>query len=465
MRSIGRAALEFGELLVFMLLPLAASFPVIYLIWSSGFPYQSHLHWLLTDGASVPIFVGIHLFLVIKMSPVGLRGIARSAPLNHGALTRDLQLACARYGVDPPEVREATGFIFWPSGVLLGQGWLSKRLHLRSLWLVYPKCVFRLSPQERKALVIGIALCIKRRQGTRLLLEGGAVFVGLLLSLSLIRAGVDIWLHLNLSEAWDPLIEFVPAMFVALVWTAMGIRNSVREDLEMLRSGGATRREIWAHYRHFSAAFSKANGVFSRVVLKLLPSRAQVQALLDRKRLGRASLGPINVGGARLGLAGGLLACATFALVLQAISGRLPELNLALAAGRGDSAEVSRLLQVGVSPNGTWGEWNRGTPLHFAVGRGHTEVIKLLLENGAQPDMKNSLGATPMISAARGGRREIASVLLSHGADPRIKDSEGLTPFDYATRKRGELSEKFDEVELRRKDYDELLKVLKRAGK
>jgi len=79
------------------------------------------------------------------------------------------------------------------------------------------------------------------------------------------------------------------------------------------------------------------------------------------------------------------------------------------------------------------------TPLHQAAWLGHKEMVQLLLQSGAKVNTvmrTTGHGATacfaPLHNAVIGGRSEVGKVLLANGADPNAKDGRGLTPLDHA---------------------------------
>lgn len=67
-----------------------------------------------------------------------------------------------------------------------------------------------------------------------------------------------------------------------------------------------------------------------------------------------------------------------------------------------------------------------------AVASGHTEIVKWLLANGAEPNYHYANGYTPLLTAAANGHLEIMKALLSRGADLRAKTNDGKNALAYA---------------------------------
>ncbi|PJZ69582.1 hypothetical protein CH373_08695 [Leptospira perolatii] len=82
------------------------------------------------------------------------------------------------------------------------------------------------------------------------------------------------------------------------------------------------------------------------------------------------------------------------------------------------------------------------SPLHAAVASGKEETVKLLLEKGADPNFSQEEGGyTPLhIAASRTGGGKLVQMLLEKGADPLIKTEDGQTAKDIALAK-GNLKE------------------------
>jgi ankyrin repeat protein len=82
-----------------------------------------------------------------------------------------------------------------------------------------------------------------------------------------------------------------------------------------------------------------------------------------------------------------------------------------------------------------------GTALIPAAHHGHPEAVKILLEAGVAPDHINKLGWTALLEAiilGDGGptHTDIVRLLVDGGADVNIPDKDGVTPLSHA-RQRG----------------------------
>ena len=106
------------------------------------------------------------------------------------------------------------------------------------------------------------------------------------------------------------------------------------------------------------------------------------------------------------------------------------------AASSGDIEECYRLIvEEGASVNSL--NANRSTPLHIAAQKGYYTMVEMLLEQGADVNMKESfeIGAyIPLIHSVKGNHLQITELLLAHGSDPNETDTGGLTPLHYCGR-------------------------------
>ena len=73
-------------------------------------------------------------------------------------------------------------------------------------------------------------------------------------------------------------------------------------------------------------------------------------------------------------------------------------------------------------------------PLHYAATAGHIELMTLLLENHAYIDAESPNGSTPLMMAAQYSTASAVKLLLEEGADPLLKNQLGLSAIDFARR-------------------------------
>lgn len=155
-------------------------------------------------------------------------------------------------------------------------------------------------------------------------------------------------------------------------------------------------------------------------------------------------------------------------------------MNLVAAAATGQAGVVQLLLQKGAKPDPDTDRLQRNstpdnkkayasTPLMWAIGEGHYDVVKLLLDNGANVNMAGDLsgddnsydklcgnksytyhakmnmmmsfclsgaGWTPLMIAAAYGRAGIADLLMEHGANVNATaENPKITPLSVALHK------------------------------
>lgn len=89
------------------------------------------------------------------------------------------------------------------------------------------------------------------------------------------------------------------------------------------------------------------------------------------------------------------------------------------ALGSGNTAVVKKYLDNGVNVNDQYFAWSA---LQIAANKGQLEVVKLLVDKGADLNYKHPITKMTALSlAAIDGYTEVVTYLLSKGADPNIK--------------------------------------------
>lgn len=103
------------------------------------------------------------------------------------------------------------------------------------------------------------------------------------------------------------------------------------------------------------------------------------------------------------------------------------ESPLMLAAIKGQMDLVKQLIARDADINKPG--W---TALHYAASSGQVEIMKLLLEKYAFIDAQSPNGTTPLMMAAMYGSPQSVKLLLDEGADPLMKNQQNMTATDFA---------------------------------
>src|SRR6267378_934049 len=108
---------------------------------------------------------------------------------------------------------------------------------------------------------------------------------------------------------------------------------------------------------------------------------------------------------------------------------------LGLAAFFGHRAIVEFLLKNGADVKTAARNAQKVTALHGAVARRDVEIVKMLLEAGADANARQESGFVPLHVAASNGHAALVELLLKHGARADAKTDDGKTAGEMAAEK------------------------------
>ena len=91
---------------------------------------------------------------------------------------------------------------------------------------------------------------------------------------------------------------------------------------------------------------------------------------------------------------------------------------------------ISKGADVNMQNNHGW------TPLHYAVFNNCVEIVESLISKGANVNMKDDGGKTPLHVACCYGNKEITELLISKGADVNDVSRSGNRPLQYVVMRR-----------------------------
>lgn len=102
------------------------------------------------------------------------------------------------------------------------------------------------------------------------------------------------------------------------------------------------------------------------------------------------------------------------------------------AARTGRTDVIRELVREGADPDLRDQGPNGWTPLHHAVHKGQLEAVRTLLAAGADPNGRSANRLTPLMLASAQGEPEIVAELLKAGADPRLRGPIRWTALEQA---------------------------------
>lgn len=106
------------------------------------------------------------------------------------------------------------------------------------------------------------------------------------------------------------------------------------------------------------------------------------------------------------------------------------ESPLMMAALKGDLAMAKRLIERKAEVNKPG--W---APLHYAATLSEpisTAMVRLMLDHHAYIDAESPNRTTPLMMAAQYGLPQVVKMLLEEGADPMLQNEQGLSAIDFA---------------------------------
>lgn len=126
-------------------------------------------------------------------------------------------------------------------------------------------------------------------------------------------------------------------------------------------------------------------------------------------------------------------------LLLLLILGLATPASFTQAIRKGDVKKVQAMLasnpQLIDSREGKFGS----PPLHTAVSKHQVAVVKLLLQSGADVNAGNDMRITALHLCAQFNYPDLARLLLDNGANPNILTKTGVSPLRLATANRNRL--------------------------
>ena len=130
---------------------------------------------------------------------------------------------------------------------------------------------------------------------------------------------------------------------------------------------------------------------------------------------------------------------------LRSMDAAFDEMAFFRALAMADETKIKGYLDAGVSPDYRFTSMNNRTALYALVESMRAcnakvrptpektkNLVRFFLEKGCNPNLTDNMGNTPLMSAASKCDAELIQILLDAGADPQIKSKAGLTALEFS---------------------------------
>ena len=98
------------------------------------------------------------------------------------------------------------------------------------------------------------------------------------------------------------------------------------------------------------------------------------------------------------------------------------------AGGQGAEPELPKTGPKVLSGNEQIGIQGGFSPLHYAARNGHADATRVLVDGGADINLRSGDESSPMLVAVINGNYDLARELLEAGADPNLVSDDGASP-------------------------------------
>ena len=136
-----------------------------------------------------------------------------------------------------------------------------------------------------------------------------------------------------------------------------------------------------------------------------------------------------------------------------------PRASIHRSARQGEVGYIIQHISAGTDVNEV-NNSNGQIALHYASTHNHLQIIKMLIDNNANINLKDKIGMTPLHLTSLGGHKEATKLIIDSGALLNLVNIYGETPLDV-TVKNFEIDSQ--NVKLNKKQIAELLR--KNGGK